>query len=188
MRSTAIQLCFYYAVRALNGESEESMNTVIIETIVSVAANLAITLIGVLGAWLLAKLSKNQHLSNINTAIGELINAAEMTTMELEQTVVEGLKAASADGKLSKEEIRDLGEMLLEGTIRKMSESAMNVLRAANVDVNAIVTGAGEALIAKMKANQSPLQSDVQPAAPKKSAGTSAARTTDAKKTATAKG
>ena len=32
------------------------MNTVIIETLVSIAANLAITLIGVLGAWLVTKI------------------------------------------------------------------------------------------------------------------------------------
>jgi len=32
-----------------------------------------------------------------------------------------------------------------------MSGSAMDVLKAANVDVNAIITGAGEALIARIK-------------------------------------
>ena len=40
---------------------------------------------------------------------------------------------------------------LLDGTLAKMSDSGMSVLKAANVDINAIVTGAGEALIAKMK-------------------------------------
>ena len=80
------------------------MNTVIIETIVSVLANLAVTLIGVLGAWLLAQISKSEKLGNIQKAVAELTTAAENT-----------------------------------------------VLEAAGVDVNAIVTGAGEALIAKMK-------------------------------------
>ena len=32
-----------------------------------------------------------------------------------------------------------------------MSESGIGVLKAANVDINAIVTGAGEALIARIK-------------------------------------
>ena len=32
-----------------------------------------------------------------------------------------------------------------------MSDSGINVLKAANVDINAIVTGAGEALIARIK-------------------------------------
>jgi translation elongation factor EF-G len=127
------------------------MNTVIIETIVSVLANLAVTLIGVAGAWLLAQISKNQQLNTINTAVGELTAAAEQTVLELQQTVVDGLKEASSDGKLTQEEITKLGKLLLDGTLAKMSDSGIGVLKAANVDINAIVTGAGEALIARIK-------------------------------------
>lgn len=128
-----------------------SMNTVILETIVSVLANLAVTLIGVLGAWLVAQIGKNQKLNTINTAVGELTTAAETTVLELQQTVVDGMKAASADGKLTKDEIAELGKLLLEGTMKKMSASGIKVLQAANVDINAIITGVGEALIARMK-------------------------------------
>ena len=127
------------------------MNTVIIETIVSLLANLAVTLIGVAGAWLLAQISKNQQLNTINTAVGELTAAAEQTVLELQQTVVDGLKEASSDGKLTQEEITKLGKLLLDGTLAKMSDSGIGVLKAANVDINAIVTGAGEALIARIK-------------------------------------
>ena len=127
------------------------MNTVIIETVVSIAANLAVTLIGVLGAWLLAQIGKTQQLNTISTAVGELTAAAEQTVLELQQTVVDGLKAAHADGKLTQDEIADLGQKLLEGALSKMSDSGISVLKAANVDINAIVTGAGEALIAKIK-------------------------------------
>ena len=130
------------------------MNTVIIETIVSVLANLAITLIGVAGAWLVAQIGKTQQLNTINTAVGELTSAAEQTVLELQQTVVDDLKAASADGKLTQGEINALGKKLLEGTLQKMSDSGIGVLKAANVDINAIVTGAGEALIARIKAGQ----------------------------------
>ena len=77
------------------------MNTVIIETIVSVLANLAITLIGVAGAWLVTQIGKSQQLKTINAAVGELTTAAEQTVYELQQTVVDDLKAASADGKLT---------------------------------------------------------------------------------------
>ena len=64
---------------------------------------------------------------------------------------MDGLKEASADGKLTQDEITNLGKLLLEGTLAKMSESGIGVLKAANVDINAIVKGAGEALIAKIK-------------------------------------
>ena len=127
------------------------MDTVIIETAVSVLANLTVTLIGVFGAWLLMQISKSQKLSTINTAMDELTNAAEQTVLELQQTVVDDLKAASADGKLTKDEIDALGKKLIDGALAKMSGSAMDVLKAANVDVNAIITGAGEALIARIK-------------------------------------
>ena len=130
------------------------MNTVIIETAVSVLSNLAVTLIAVLGAWLVAQIGKSQQLKTINAAVGELTNAAETTVMELQQTVVDGLKEASADGKLTQDEIKNLGKLLLEGTLAKMSDYGIGVLKAANVDINAIVTGAGEALIAKIKAGQ----------------------------------
>ena len=55
------------------------MSTVIIETIVSIFSNLVITLIAVLGAWLLAQIGKDQQLRTIQTAVGELTNAAETT-------------------------------------------------------------------------------------------------------------
>ena len=138
--------------QAINGRKDTNMNTVIIETIVSVLANLAITLIGVAGAWLMAQIGKNKHLTTINVAMDELTQAAETTVLELQQTTVEALKEASSDGKLTKEEISRLGRLLLDGTLQKMSDSGIGVLKAANVDINAIVTGAGEALIAKIKA------------------------------------
>ena len=127
------------------------MTNVIIETIVSILANLAVTLIGVAGAWLMAQIGKNQHLNTINAAIGELTAAAETTVLELQQTCVKAMKAANADGKLTQAEIAILGKKLLDGALEKMSETSMGVLRAANVDVNAIITGAGEALIARIK-------------------------------------
>lgn len=132
-------------------EKGTNMNAVIIETVVSILANLAVTLIGVLGAYLIAQIQKNEKLNTINNAVGELTSAAEQTVLELQQVCVDDLKAASADGKLTQEEINTLGKKLLKGTLEKMSDSGINVLKAANVDINAIVTGAGEATIAKIK-------------------------------------
>lgn len=130
------------------------MTDIIIKTIAEVIGTLLITAICVLGAWLTAKIGKRVELTNINKAKDELILAAQQTVLELQQTVVEGLKAASADGKLSDEEIASLGLTLLAKTKEKMSLSAMNVLEAAAVDVNALIRGAGEALIERMHADK----------------------------------
>lgn len=127
------------------------MNEVIIETAVQILATLILTLIGVLGTWLTAKIAKRNELANINAATNEAIGAAQLTVLELQQTVVDGWKAASADGKLSKDEITQLGTMLIDKTMEKMSDSAKNLLTAAGVDITAIIKGAGEAMVQNMK-------------------------------------
>lgn len=124
---------------------------IIIETVVQIVATLLITLIGVLGAWLTAKIAKKTELTNISVATNEVIGAAQLTVLELQQTVVDGWKAASADGKLSQDEVAELGKMLIEKTMEKMSDSAKSLLTAAGVDITAIITGAGEAMIQNMK-------------------------------------
>ena len=126
------------------------MNEAIISLIAQVLATLLITLIGVLGAWLTAKIGKRVELSNINKAKDELIIAAQQTVMELQQTVVEGLKDVAIDGKLSEEEITELAGLLVSKTKEKMSLPAIELLEAAAVDVNALIRGAGEALINQM--------------------------------------
>ena len=126
------------------------MNEAIINLIAQVIATLLITLIGVLGAWLTAKIGKRVELSNINKAKDELIIAAQQTVMELQQTVVEGLKDVAIDGKLSEEEITELAGLLVSKTKEKMSLPAIKLLEAAAVDVNALIRGAGEALINQM--------------------------------------
>ena len=126
------------------------MQDAIIKIIAEVLGTLLITLIGVLGAWLTAKIGKRVELSNINRAKDELIIAAQQTVLELQQTVVEGMKAAAADGKLTDDEIAGLSMTLLAKTKEKMSMPAIQLLESASVDVNALIRGAGEALIAQM--------------------------------------
>ena len=124
---------------------------ILIENAVNIAAAFFIALIGVVGAWLTTKLGKATQLDAVNRAQQELIKLAQITVGELKQTVVDGMKAASKDGKLSKEEIAQLGQMLFEKTTAKLSASAMDVLTAAQVDISALITGTAEHLIGQMK-------------------------------------
>ena len=130
------------------------MQDTIITITAQVVSTLLITLIGVLGAWLTAKIGKRVELTNINKAKDELIAAAQQTVLELQQTVVEGMKAAAEDGKLSNDEVESLCIMLMTKTKEKMSLSAIRLLEAAAVDVNALIRGAGEALIERMHADK----------------------------------
>ena len=126
---------------------------ILIENAVNIAAAFFIALIGVFGAWLTAKLGKATQLDTVNRAQQELIKLAQITVGELKQTVVDGMKASSKDGKLAKDEIAQLGQLLYEKTTAKLSASAMDVLTAAQVDISALITGTAEQLIGQMKAN-----------------------------------
>lgn len=120
------------------------MLDILIENGVSIVATLVITLIGVFGAWLEAKLAKKTELENINAAQQEVIAMAKQTVGELQQTLVEELKAASADGKLTNAEVVSLGEKLYNKTQAKISAAAKSILQAANVDLGTLIRGAAE--------------------------------------------
>ena len=127
---------------------------IIIEYAVQIVAYLLFFLLTALGTWIAAKIGKRQDLTNINIATNEAIGAAQQTVMELQQTVVEKLKAAHADGKLTEDEVKELGDMLVKKALEKMSVPATKVLSAAGADISAIIKGAGEAMILSMKGSK----------------------------------
>ena len=133
------------------GSVDATVANILIENAVNITAAFFIALIGVFGAWLTAKLGKATQLDTVNRAQQELIKLAQITVGELKQTVVDGMKAASKDGKLTKDEIAQLGQLLFEKTTAKLSASAMDVLTAAQVDISALITGTAEHLIGQMK-------------------------------------
>ena len=139
------------ALADTGGSVDATVDNILIENAVNITAAFFIALIGVFGAWLTAKLGKATQLDTVNRAQQELIKLAQITVGELKQTVVDGMKAAHTDGKLTKEEIAQLGQLLFEKTTAKLSASALNVLAAAQVDISALITGTAEHLIGQMK-------------------------------------
>ena len=139
------------ALADTGGSVDATVANILIENAVNITAAFFIALIGVFGAWLTAKLGKATQLDTVNRAQQELIKLAQITVGELKQTVVDGMKAASKDGKLTKDEIAQLGNLLYEKTTTKLSASAMDVLTAAQVDISALITGTAEHLIGQMK-------------------------------------
>ena len=133
------------------GTTDATIADILIENAVNIAAAFFVALIGVFGAWLTAKLGKATQLDTVNRAQQELIKLTQITVGELKQTVVDGMKAAHKDGKLTKEEVAQLAHQLYEKTTAKLSASAMDVLTAAQVDISALITGTAEQLIAGMK-------------------------------------
>ena len=118
---------------------------------VELTASLLMMLLGVLGTWLSLKIGKKQELAALNGAVSEAVGMARLTVDELQQTVVDGLKAGRADGRLTKQEVSMLSMPLWEKTVEKMSAPAVELLEAAKVDLKALIQGAGEAWIREMQ-------------------------------------
>lgn len=112
-------------------------------------AKVALLLIGGL---LLLQLARTERLKHVSAATQELIGAACETVDELQQTLVDDLKAAHEDGKLDEAEKAMLKAKLLEITLKKMSEPAKKLLIAAGKDISALIQGAAEAWIEAKKA------------------------------------
>lgn len=92
-----------------------------VQALTEIAAQLAVALIGVAGAWAAAKIGQQSKLSNLNAAVEQVTAAAQ------------------------------LRKELLERTEKKLTAPAVNLLRAAQLDVSALICGAAEDAIARMK-------------------------------------
>lgn len=118
------------------------------DILIQYAAELVFTIlmlaITYLFTWIGLKIGKREELKNVTVAKAEVEKATLQTVGELQQTVVDDLKAKAADGKLSKDEIEDLGKKLYEITMKKMSDPSIKLLEAAGVDLVAWIRGAGE--------------------------------------------
>lgn len=129
----------------------EMVVNALIDSGVQILVALAVALIGVGGTWLTAQIGKVKQLQTVQIATNEAKDAAITTVMELQQTVVDDLKAAAVDGKLTKEEIEKLKNDVLSMSMAKLSNASVKVLTAAGVDISAIITGAAESVIGSIK-------------------------------------
>lgn len=135
------------------------MGQMFIQTVVEIVAeniigwiSMVVTiLIGAFGAWALKKIGKREGLNGISTATDEVIKMAVITVGELQQTIVNNLKASAADGKLTYDEIDMLGDELINKTLEKIAQPVYNLLNAVGVDVVALIKGAGEDWINSLK-------------------------------------
>ena len=121
------------------------------DAVLNIIKTAAITAIGVGGTWLTVQIGKNKKFERIANAMWQVTELAKTTVGELKQTIVDGLKAANTDGKLTPEEVARLRTTLIEKTKEKMASATYNLLIASAVDVEALILGVGEDLIGKIK-------------------------------------
>lgn len=104
--------------------------------------------------WCVTRIAKTEKFKSISEVLTQLSTTVEDTVGELQQTVVDGLKAAASDGKLTPEEVSALNAKLLDLVKAKMAQPAIDLLSAAQIDINALIVGMAEAAIKKMKDNE----------------------------------
>ena len=126
------------------------MNT-IIQYIAEIVAILVISAIGVFGSWLLNKMKQQKGLENIAMATEQVIQAAQVTVRELQQTLVGNWKEQQENGKLTAEQIVELKQKAIEITLKKLSEPTLKLLESAEIDVEVMITSAAEAYIDELK-------------------------------------
>lgn len=127
------------------------MKEILIEQAAQLVSTLMITLIGVLAAWLSAKLKQHIELKNLTSALDTCLKMTQVTVGELQQKFVEDMKIANEDGKLTKEEIKELNSSLITYTKEKMTPELINVIVNAGIDINKFILNAGENYIQEFK-------------------------------------
>lgn len=128
------------------------MKNVLIEVGTQIMFDVLMLVASIVFAYLAKYLAKSEKLKHIALATEELEGIVVSIVGELQQTTVEGLKEASVDGKLTKEEIASLGIALVSKARAQLSSPAAETLVAAGVDIEAMIHSIAEACIASIKA------------------------------------
>lgn len=128
------------------------MKDVLIEVGTQIMFDVLMLVASIVFAYLAKYLAKSEKLKHIALATEELEGIVVSIVGELQQTTVDGLKEASADGKLSKDEIAALGVALVNKAKAQLSSPAADTLIAAGVDIEGMIHSIAEACIASIKA------------------------------------
>ncbi len=130
------------------------MQEILVESVLQIVTRAVLILLSLAGTWAATRLAKTQKFQSLSAAVTEATAMAQQTVSALQQTLVDGWKAAAPDGKLSDEQIALLNQKLLEITKSKMSDAAIKLILGANQDLNAIIQDAGEAWLRKIKGEE----------------------------------
>lgn len=129
------------------------MKDVLIEVGTQIMFDVLMLVASIVFAYLAKYLSKSEKLKHIALATEELEGIVVSIVGELQQTTVDGLKEASADGKLTRQEIEALGLTLVDKAKKQLSNPAADTLVAAGVDIESMIHSIAEACIASIKAD-----------------------------------
>ena len=127
------------------------MREAIIEVAVQVIGAILMGLVGIIFAYLGKLIGKSKEMEHISAAMEQLEAVVKNVVGELQQTTVELMKAETEDGKLTSKDIYELGKLLVEKATEQLSNPASDTLKAAGIDVEAMIHSVAEAYIERIK-------------------------------------
>ena len=127
------------------------MREAIIEVAVQVITAILLGTVSIAFAYVGKWMGQTKKLETVAAAMSQLEDVVQNVVGELQQTMVEGLKDASVDGKLSQEDIYDLGRLLVRKTSEQLSNPAASTLKAAGIDIENMIHSIAEAYIERIK-------------------------------------
>lgn len=127
------------------------MREAIIEVTVQVITAVLLGVVSIAFAYVGKWMGQNKKLETVAAAMSQLEDVVQNVVGELQQTMVEGLKDASVDGKLSQEDIYDLGKLLVRKASEQLSNPAASTLKAAGIDIENMIHSIAEAYIERIK-------------------------------------
>ena len=127
------------------------MREAIIEVTVQVITAVLLGVVSIAFAYVGKWMGQTKKLETVSAAMGQLEDVVQNVVGELQQTMVEHLKAASADGKLSDEDIYDLGKLLVMKATEQLSDPAAYTLESAGIDIENMIHSIAEAYIERIK-------------------------------------
>ena len=130
------------------------MREILIEVGTQIIFELLMLLVGVLFAYLGKLIAKSKRLEHIGMALGELEVVVQNVVGELQQTTVDAMKEASKDGKLTPDEIKHLGVLLVSRSLDRLSAPASETIVAAGIDIESMIHTIAEAWIAEIKRSE----------------------------------
>lgn len=127
------------------------MREAIIEVAVQVITAVLLGTVSIAFAYVGKWMGQTKKLETVAAAMSQLEDVVQNVVGELQQTMVEGLKDASVDGKLSQEDIYDLGKLLVRKASEQLSNPAASTLKAAGIDIENMIHSIAEAYIERIK-------------------------------------
>lgn len=128
----------------------EVLWTFFVQYLIEIIGAAVLVGVGISGTWVLAKLAQNEKLQNITEAVGQLLEATNITVTALQQQFVEDWKK-NQNGKLTEQQIAELKQKVVAITLEHLSHPTLELLNAAKIDIVNIINTAAEAYVLKLK-------------------------------------